>query len=192
MGKAYANRKPKDKRPLADYYPTPQILTKKLIETNALKNYKNILEPACGNAKNISVVLENAGFTVHSKDLIFGDDFLQTDYSNHNYDALVTNPPFSLFDEFVVQAKKYFDHFFFIGKVNFFGGHQRHIDGIWKNLKNVWIFDRMVNYSEKNLYDFDTGVLVTGWFEWDKSWENDWWMTHIIDVQDGVRHKNVR
>lgn len=189
MGKAYANRKPESERPAADYYPTPKFLVRKLVETGALKNFDKILEPACGKAKNIQTCLEMYGFNVTGRDFVFGNDFLKDDYSNNKFDALVTNPPFSLFDKFVEKAKKDFKHIFFIGKTNFFGAHQRNINGVWKHLKNVWIFDRMVNYSEENLDTFDVGMLVTGWFEWDSSWNENYFMTRIIDVQQGVRRK---
>ena len=51
--------------------------------------------------------------------MIFGNDFLKDDYSNKHYDAIVTNPPFSLWDNFVGKAKQISDKVVMIGRTNY-------------------------------------------------------------------------
>ncbi len=129
-GKAYASRKKEENRPKNDFYPTPPALTRELINTGELDGCKKILEPACGSYA-ISNILQEYGYDVESRDLIFGNDFLLDDYSDNEYDAIVTNPPFKLWDLFVKKAKMIkTNKIIFIGRLNYFGSHSRNLDGI--------------------------------------------------------------
>lgn len=184
MGKAYANRKKEADRPENDFYPTPGGLTLELINTGELSGYKNILEPCCGQFA-ISKVLEANGFNVTSRDLIYGNDFLKDDYSNEHYDAIVTNPPFDIYDEIIKKAKTIdCQKIICIGRTNYFGSHSRNISGMWDGLSDVYIFDRQVEYRTPQLEipDFCVGALVTGWFVWTKGYTGDP-KIHILDVQ---------
>ena len=184
MGKAYANRKKESDRPENDFYPTPGGLTLELINTGELSGYKNILEPCCGQYA-ISKILEANGFNVTSRDLIYGNDFLKDDYSNEHYDAIVTNPPFDIYDEIIKKAKTVdCQKIICIGRTNYFGSHSRNINGMWDELSDVYIFDRQVEYRTPQLEipDFCVGALVTGWFIWTKGY-SECPRIHIIDVQ---------
>lgn len=184
MGKAYANRKKEADRPENDFYPTPGGLTLELINTGELNGYKNILEPCCGQYA-ISKILEANGFNVTNRDLIYGNDFLKDDYSNEHYDAIVTNPPFDIYDEIIKKAKTIdCQKIICIGRTNYFGSHSRNISGMWDGLSDVYIFDRQVEYRTPQLEipDFCVGALVTGWFVWTKGYTGDPRL-HILDVQ---------
>jgi hypothetical protein len=69
------------------------------------KRAKYIWEPACGSGKMESALL-SYGFRVAATDIATGNDFL--DYVNISNDAwiqaIVTNPPFSRAEDFIVQA----------------------------------------------------------------------------------------
>ena len=162
-GKNFINRKPKNKRKPSDFYETPYCLTRELINTGVLEGCKTILDPCCG-LHAISSQLEQAGFEVTAKDLIFGDDFLQSEPSH--YDAIVMNPPFSRWDDFIFEAKKHTEKIIALGKLDFFGAQSRYTNHIWKGLKDVYIFTRKVDYQ----FPIDSsgnagvGMLVTGWF----------------------------
>ena len=193
MGKAYANRKKESERPENDFYQTPYSLTKVLVETGILDNCHHILEPACGQGA-ISRILEEYGFEVTSRDLVLGNDFLLDDYSNEKYDAIVTNPPFDLWDKFVEKAKTInCNKIIFIGRLNYFGGHARNVNGIWNGLSDIYVFDRMVAYDKVLREDgkFETGCLVTGWFVWTNQYSGEP-KVHILDVQDYVVSKKEK
>lgn len=184
MGKAYANRKKESDRPENDFYPTPGGLTIELINTGILNDCKTILEPCCGQYA-ISNILEKYGFQVTSKDLIYGNDFLKDDYTNEHFDAIVTNPPFDIYDEIIRKAKTIdCQKIICIGRTNYFGSHSRNISGMWDELSDVYIFDRQVEYRTPQLEipDFCVGALVTGWFVWTKGYTDDP-KIHILDVQ---------
>lgn len=190
MGKAYANRKKESDRPENDFYPTPKCLTWELIKTGQLEGCKSILEPCCGQYA-ISKELENAGFEVTSRDLIYGNDFLKDDYSNEHYDAIVTNPPFDIYDEIIKKAKTVdCQKIICIGRTNYFGSHSRNINGMWDELSDVYIFDRQVAYDRPLRDDgkFECGCLVTCWLVWTKGYVGSPRL-HIIDVQQYAYHK---
>ena len=184
MGKAYANRKKEADRPENVFYPTPGGLTLELINTGELNGYKNILEPCCGQYA-ISKILEANGFNVTSRDLIYGNDFLKDDYSNEYYDAIVTNPPFDSYNQIIEKAKSInCKKVIAIGRTNYFASHSRNVEGFWKELSDVYIFDRQVEYRtpQLDIPDFCVGSLCTGWFVWTKGYTGDP-RVHILDVQ---------
>jgi len=177
----------------ADFYPTPKSLTWELLNTGALNNCRKILEPACGNYA-ITNELIKAGFDIVSKDLIYNNDFLKDNYSYDSYDAIVTNPPFSLFDNFVLKSKQVSSKVVMISKTNFFAAYQRNLNGIWANLENAFIFNRQVDYRSEFRNDgkFKCGSnLCTSWFVWNRNpdWNNNYWKTSIIDVNKYVLRK---
>jgi hypothetical protein len=91
-----------------DWYPSPPECTTSFlaVEGKYLKGMK-ILEPACGDGA-ISKILEDYGLDVVSTDLVYrgygtGDvDFLWT--TETECDAIITNPPFNLSEQFITHA----------------------------------------------------------------------------------------
>lgn len=182
-GKAYASRKPVEKRPDSDYYSTPYSLTRELLALNEFPAGSTIYEPATGDAHAITTVLKQNGFVVLEDDIrLTGKDFLTCE---DHYDYIITNPPFSLFDEFVESAKLCADKFAFIGKTNFLGAQGRLERGIWKGLKRLYVFSRQIDYRTPIREDgaLCVGNLITGWFIWDMSWKKDYFETRVIDIQ---------
>jgi len=169
-GKAYANKKQAHKQPEGNFYPTPKSLiwvAEHIIKQEFTPN-STILEPCCGNGM-ISMELEKMGYTVKNNDLFTqpqGVDYLTMDT---DYPYVISNPPFSLWDEFVKHAKKTAQKIMFIGRLNYFGTHSRLISGVWENLKSVYCFDRYVDYRTPEREDgkFHVGAMATGWFIWD-------------------------
>lgn len=178
-GKAYANRKKESERPKSDFYQTPYCLTWELIKLNEFDISKTIYEPACGKGA-ISSQLKNAGYSVLENDLnTTGKNFLNC---KDHYDYIITNPPFSLFDDFVLKAKECSDKFAMIMKTNFFGAYKRNLNGVWKNLNKVYIFNRQIDYQNEPDV-FSCGNLITAWGIWDKNWNENYHETRIIDIQ---------
>ena len=156
MGKAYANRKPESERPQGDFYPTPSCMVKELLESGSFfssgLNMK-IFDPCCGEF-DIGNVLRQYGHTnLVEKDIKYGYDFLEKDEDGNyvdltKYDIIIMNPPFKQFDEFVKKAKMQAKYVYCIGKLNFFGAHNRNVNGLWKGLKWVMPFDRMIAFDK--------------------------------------------
>lgn len=185
MGKAYANRKRQNERPANDFYETPRSLVWELLNTNILKDCKTILDPCCGNG-SISSELKKSGFIVEERDIVKGNDFLSSFETYNEYDAIVMNPPFSLFDNFIQKAKTLNCHkIVTLAKTDFFSAHSRNILGLWKNLEYVLVFDRKVDFRTLPREDglFNVGCLTSAWFVFNKDWEQDYSKIKIIDVQ---------
>ena len=191
-GKNYANRKPLDQRPEADFYGTPISLVWELAKTGVLDKMSTpIYEPASGEGA-IAHTLKDMGFSVIEDDIrTTGKDFLQYE---EKHGCIVTNPPFSLFDDFVMKAKEVSPLVIMIAKTNFFGAYKRNETGVWKNLREVHIFNRQVDYRSPKRKDglFHVGNLITGWFVWDRDWKEDYWKTHIMDVQKYAKLGGVK
>lgn len=94
------------------------------------------------------------------------------------------NPPFDLWDKFVLKAKDISSKVISIGKTDYFSCYQRLENGIWDNLKDIYIFNRKVDYQSPTLDsgEFCVGSLTSGWFVWDCDY-NDKPRINFIDVQ---------
>ena len=197
IGKSYANRKKKAERPEGDGYHTPKSLIW-VAQSFIKKEFKHpvILEPCCGHG-SISQELLYSDYDVTlndlytasfwSKDFCASFDYLEQDYFDH-YDYIITNPPFSLWNEFVEKAKMHCRKFMYLGKLNFFGTHSRNVDGLWNHLKWVLPFDRYVDYQTPYRDDglFHVGSQSTAWFIWDMKYK-DKPMIELLDVQRYAR-----
>lgn len=171
MGKAYANRKPAEERPKSDFYGTPRSVIWEMIKAGIFNNSKNVLDPCCGN-KIFEEELLKKGLMVTSKDILTGNDFLKEKYEYGVYDTVASNPPFSLFDDFVLKAKSIAPKVIFIGKTNFLGAHSRQLNGVWKDLSDIYIFDRQIDYQfpVQDNGSCGVGCLVSGVFVWNKGY----------------------
>jgi len=180
-GKAYANKKKYNERPVGDFYSTPKSLiwsASDIIGEN-FGVYNTILEP-CDGEGAISTELRKMGFNVITNDLYKGG----CDYLTNEWDELpiITNPPFSNWDNFIKKMKSHSPKFLVIGRLNYFGTNSRYQDNIWDGLGKVWCFTRYVDYQTPYREDgmFHVGAMATGWFLWDGS--NDKTL-NFLDVQ---------
>lgn len=94
---------PKAKRVESDFYPTPPEVTQVLLDFLKIPKESFIWEPACGDGHMVEVMKEN-GYVVHGTDIQNGTDFLEV--KETTADWIITNPPFSLADEFVEHCAK--------------------------------------------------------------------------------------
>lgn len=178
-GKAYARAQTDDpaNREEHDFYPTHPSATRALLSVERFEGA--IWEPACGEG-DITRVLEEAGYEVHSSDLIdrgFGDvgvDFLRQFRSRAP--NIVTNPPFKLAMPFVNASLQHAS-----GKVAMFlrlaflEGQRR---GPWFQrtpLKRVWVMSSRVPMQRARLANADDsgGVLAFAWFVWERGYEGE-------------------
>jgi hypothetical protein len=182
MGKAYLNRKSEDERNQNDFYETPYSLTWELQKLNIVQPDKTILDPCCGNYA-ISKWFRNIN-KVTEKDLRYGNDFFEDKYEPFSFDYAILNPPFDLFDDFIIKSKQIGKTVIAIGKTDYFSCYQRLQNGLWNGLSDVYIFNRKVDYQFPIFEDgtFGVGGLTTGWFIWKRDYIFDPKL-HIIDVQ---------
>ena len=183
MGKAYTHRKKIRDRPKSDFYQTSRPLVWELMKLDLFDFNKSWIEPFCGEGA-ITLILNDyfKSEKSYANDLKYGYNFMNED---RKFDYVISNPPFSDFDNCVMKAKEIAkEKIAFIGKTNFFGAEKRNRIGVWKHLKHVYVFNRQVDYRyfrEDN--KMICGNLISAWFIWDMNWNENYWMTSIIDVQ---------
>jgi type I restriction-modification system DNA methylase subunit len=107
-----ANSGDKSKRRELDFYPTPpdatHALMKFLTENKIIQEDSLVWEPACGNGA-MSKVIQEYVTDVYSTDLRHtdfghgGKDFMS---STFDCDAVITNPPFNISEEFIKHSLK--------------------------------------------------------------------------------------
>ena len=92
--------------------------------------------------------------------------------SEPEFDVLIMNPPFKLFNDFVEKAKYFSDKVFVIGKLNFFGAHDRNVNKLWRHLEWVLPFDRQIAFDKPETSDgkVHCGMMITGWFIWNRNY----------------------
>ena len=85
-----------------DFYPTPKDVTFALMDFLKLDHGLKIWEPACGE-RDMADAIEEYGYDVIATDIEMGHDFLTADAVE--CDWIITNPPFSIADEFIRKCK---------------------------------------------------------------------------------------
>jgi hypothetical protein len=112
---------PPKRRYYSDDFQTPAIAVKLLIPF--LKKEWTIWECAQGKGNIVRYLKEN-GFKVIGTDILTGFDFL-TQEPNFNFDCIVTNPPYSLKDEFLARAYSFNKPFAFLMPITALEGKRR-------------------------------------------------------------------
>lgn len=111
----------------ADFYPTPSDCTVALMQFLELSKWTKIWEPACGDGA-ISKVLAEMGYPVISTDIEdhgFGQqrcNFLKADIPAG---FIITNPPFSLAEQFIRHSYDLNIPFAFLLKAQFWNAAKR-------------------------------------------------------------------
>lgn len=115
------------KRVESDYYPTPPEATQALIDAllvgDMLHKEEHIWEPACGDGHMVNV-FQNNGFQVTATDILTGEDYLTAEKPD-GVSWIITNPPFSLAEEFIHRSLKHNVPFAFLLKSQFWHAKKR-------------------------------------------------------------------
>jgi hypothetical protein len=159
-------------RPDHDFYPTPREATLALLEVEEFTG--DIWEPACGDGA-ISVVLEEFGHVVKSSDLIDrgygegGKDFL---FSTDTATNLITNPPFTLAEDFVRKALlTTTGKVAILGKLQFLEGAKRKKMFESTPLKAVYVFSKRLSMYRNGEKMKNSGMIAFAWFVWEHGYE---------------------
>lgn len=162
-----------EQRAAGDYYTTDPEAVKQFLNVFPIAEESVIWEPACG-CGNISKVLEEAGYNVYSSDLynrgygISGIDFLQTKKTPENCSLIMTNPPYSLADDFILHALDILPaggRAAFLLNLSYLCGRKRYKE-IYSNryLESVYIYPHRINCYKNNIPTGHSSPVNYGWF----------------------------
>jgi hypothetical protein len=175
-------------REINDFYATPDIATKPLIEYLKV-NYPDmhsdyIWEPACGKG-HISKSLIDNGFNVLSTDIIdrgyrpgnYGNDYNFLNNKNKHTDMhIITNPPYKYAQEFVEKSIEIMEDgklCCMLLKLTFLEGNKRYDMFQKYPPKHLLVFSNRINCALGG--DFEStskfgGAVAYGWYIWEKGY----------------------
>lgn len=203
-GKSYACRNlEENKKHPGDYYCTPISLVtcaKELFES-VLPTKAIITEPCCGNGQIVKG-LKSLGFErfiendlYNERTDILHNDILTTDLDKWASKYVVTNFPFCKWDECVKAflAKEELEVLITIGRLNYLSTQSRLESGIFKHLKEIWVFSRYVDYRTEEREDglFYVGAMASGFFYFTKE-KISAPVIRFVDVQKYAALGNVK
>jgi len=161
-----------------DFYPTPSYAVEELLKREVFNG--NIWECACGEG-DISEVFKNKGYEVKSTDLIyrnygsggvnFLDDGMFSDLKEQ--DNIVTNPPFNLALEFVLQSKKLVKNKVAMFLKTVFLESDKRFDMFQDKdfpLKTVYQFSKRVSLYKGGVKMKNSGMVAYAWFVWERGY----------------------
>lgn len=154
------------KRKKSDFYETPYSLTWLLLENEKIEG--SVLEPACGNGAISKIV----GGIAYDKDVDFFNE-------SNKYDTIITNPPYSLAQDFILKAKEVANKkIIFLLPLSYLHGKKR-FDTIWTDKKfplaRIYVFTRYPLLGEELREDgkHNTGMMVYAWYVFEKRYKGE-------------------
>jgi hypothetical protein len=171
-----------------DFYATPLTATTALLKFESFKG--RVLEPACGQGHIIKALNDHGYYDVDGTDIIqredvFGTgikggiDFLSAKYPYDYYDHVITNPPFSLAQEFIEKSlRTATKKVAMFCKIQLLEGISRKRMFQGSPLKTVYVFSHRVNPLRNGVPVDERGkpwssTMCFAWFVWDKSYEDN-------------------
>ena len=165
-GKNFSANNATGKRRKSDFYETPYSITRKFLSVEEFDYDLTICEPACGAGAIVKVLKENTDNVV-AYDV--EKNFLT---ETKQYEYIITNPPFSIAQEFILKAKQVAKKkFAFLLPLSYLHGKKRY-DEIYSDreypLKKVYVFTRYPMLGEALREDgkYNTGMMVYAWYVW--------------------------
>ena len=150
------------KNRFSDDFQTPSEALYPLIPY--LKRDWTIWECACGKG-NLSDYLKSLGFTVIATDILTGHDFLK--WEPNKYDCIITNPPFSLKQEFLERCYELGKPFALLLPLTTFETRKR--QQLFKKYGvQVIFFDKRINFETPYKNESGSWFAVawfTNWFD---------------------------
>jgi hypothetical protein len=160
-----------------DLYETAEAATLALLAVEPLP--PTILEPACGRGA-ISKVLRRAGHTVLENDIVdygLGQDGVQ-DFLNFKpgptaeIDAVVTNPPYRLAQQFVRHALNLCPHVFMLLRLTFYESERRKDVLEGAGLIRVHVFRNRLPMMHRDGWTGNraSNSVAFAWYVWERGY----------------------
>ena len=154
----------------AEFFPTPAWATQALLERVTFTN--PVWECAAGSGA-MADVLANRGYEVLATDLYgYGNPSVQTGVDflsvpKFTVGSVVTNPPFSLAEDFISKALDCADHrVAMLLRLAFLEGKRRR--SLWTStpLEQVLVFSERLSFQRNSVNPKANGTIAFAWFVW--------------------------
>lgn len=145
-----------------DNYQTPISALEPLVPYLRLAGIRKIWEPACG-VGNLVYGLNEAGFVCLGTDILEDSrwDFLTSEASN--YEAIVTNPPYTLKNEFLARCYELGKPFALLMNITSLEGRKR--QALYReNGIEVIMPNGRINYATEHGNDTNGAWFYSAWF----------------------------
>jgi hypothetical protein len=159
-----------------DLYETPECATLALLHAEKLP--KRIWEPACGPGAIVSI-LRTHGHDVLASDLVdYGDptcfyrrDFLLEHKLPNGCECILTNPPFSLAEDFVEHALELCPRVIMLLRLAFLESERRSCILDTGTLARVHVFRKRLPMNHRHGWEGRkaSSAMAFAWFCWDRS-----------------------
>lgn len=160
------------KRNKNDFYPTPEETINSLLNHIDFSKVSSFLEPCKGNG----AIYNKVECTIKTYCEISENipkDYLSTQYNK--FDLIVTNPPFSIAQDFLVKSLKESDCVCYLLRLNYLGSKKR-ADTLWNKVSTpnkLLVLSKRPSFTGKG-----TDATEYAWFCWDKS--------NLINLPNGI------
>jgi hypothetical protein len=162
-----------------DLYETPPEATRALLRAEKLPHW--LWEPAAGRGAIVDV-LRGAGHTVLASDLVdygcsthfHGRDFLMEYKAPDGCEAIITNPPFKLANQFVLQALALCPRVIMLLRLAFLESQGRAAILDSGELARVYVFRNRLPMMHRSgrgtqVAKTNSSAMAFAWFVWDRS-----------------------
>ncbi len=147
------------KMPKYDNLYTPEVALQPLLPYLPKNTSKVIWECCDPGHSNITKVLRDQGYSVVTSDIRNGFDFL-TDEPSHDFDLIITNPPYSLKDQFLERCYQHHRPFALLLPLTALEGKRRSI--LYRKYGiSVIVPNKRIEFTGKNANWF-----AVAWFCW--------------------------
>lgn len=173
----------------SDIFQTPEWPVDAILEYIPLE--WTILEPACGK-KYMSNHMEDCGYNVIASDIDTGVDFLNPDtlFDNGEYghfDCIVTNPPYSIKDEWLAKCYDIGKPFALLLPITAIEGKARH--NLYKRYGvELLLLPTRVNYMTPS--GVGSGAwFFSSWFTWKLNLPYQMTFSNIVPPANAAKYK---
>lgn len=176
------------KRKEKDAYPTPSWCTELICNEIAWSECGYFLEPCVGDGAISSVVSAHLG----GRNRMFfdwceisqGRDFLTWDFGGRRFDFILTNPPFSIAQEFIERSLSISNCVIMLLPLGFYGSEGRHEWWTQHEPTAQFILSKRPMFSKNKDGKWGTDSETYAWLVWDSTGRQKRGIFHLCPTEE--------
>jgi len=152
------------KRNENDFYSTPDKVVDQIVEEIDWTEVHSFLEPCRGSGAIYDKVPQTHSPLMFHAELSEGIDYLKAYFSLPKPALILTNPPFSLAQEFVEKSLREADCVVYLQRLNWFGSKKRKEFWTKNPVTHLFVLSQRPSFTGKG-----TDACEYAWFVWDRT-----------------------